>query len=459
MSPNSSCASPSSATSTAITISAASSFVPGVQVSLSSGSNPSCSGEAITFDAAATNGGSTPTYQWQVNGNTVGTGPTYSSSSLANGSIVTCILTSSLSCASPATANSNSTTLSINQNVTPSVVSAITAGSNPSCTGQPVTFTATPTNGGTSPSYQWQVNGNNVGTNSPTYSSSSLTNGQVVTCVMTSNAACASPSTSTSSGIAMQISSVTPTVSTTITAGSNPICAGSPVSFSATATNGGTAPSYQWYVNGIAVSGATTTFYSSSNLANGDVVTCSLTSNESCVTTSTVNSVGITMTVNQIPGTPVITQNGLVLTSSAPTGNQWYLNGVAIVGATSQTYTATQNGNYTVVVSNSGCTSPASANSIVSTVGIDEAVNNGTSFVIYPNPNNGKFTVVFSTTEIMHYTITLHNAIGQVIYEEELKDFTGYFTKNFDVIELGKGEYFLTIENSKHQRMEKVIVY
>jgi hypothetical protein len=165
------------------------------------------------------------------------------------------------------------------------------------------------------------------------------------------------------------------------------------------------------------------------------------------------------MTVNQIPGTPVITQNGLVLTSSSATGNQWYLNGVAIAGATSQSYTATQNGNYTVVVSNSGCTSPASANSIVSTVGIDEAVNNGTSFVIYPNPNNGKFTVVFSTTEIMHYTITLHNAIGQVIYEEELKDFTGYFTKNFDVIELGKGEYFLTIENSKQQRMEKVIVY
>jgi hypothetical protein len=135
------------------------------------------------------------------------------------------------------------------------------------------------------------------------------------------------------------------------------------------------------------------------------------------------------------------------------------LNGVAIVGATSQTYTATQNGNYTVVVSNNGCTSPASSNSIVSTVGIDEAVNNGTSFVIYPNPNNGKFTVVFSTSEVMHYTITLHNAIGQVIYEEELKDFTGYFTKNFDVIELGKGEYFLTIENSKNQRMEKVIVY
>ena len=64
---------------------------------------------------------------------------------------------------------------------------AVTSGSNPTCTGVSITFTAAPTNGGTTPAYQWKVNGTNVGTNSPTYSSSALTNGQVVTCVMTSN--------------------------------------------------------------------------------------------------------------------------------------------------------------------------------------------------------------------------------------------------------------------------------
>jgi hypothetical protein len=44
--------------------------------------------------------------------------------------------------------------------------------SGPICGGGTLTFTANPTNGGSSPSYQWKVNGGNVGTNSATYSTS-----------------------------------------------------------------------------------------------------------------------------------------------------------------------------------------------------------------------------------------------------------------------------------------------
>ena len=64
---------------------------------------------------------------------------------------------------------------------------SITSGSNPQCAGNSITFTTSVTNGGTSPSYLWQVDGVNVGTNNPTYTTSSLTNGQVVRCIVTSN--------------------------------------------------------------------------------------------------------------------------------------------------------------------------------------------------------------------------------------------------------------------------------
>jgi len=65
----------------------------------------------------------------------------------------------------------------------------IDASANPVNSGTNVTFTATPTNGGTAPSYQWKVNGTNVGTDSPSYIYIP-THGDIVSCVMTSNSGC-----------------------------------------------------------------------------------------------------------------------------------------------------------------------------------------------------------------------------------------------------------------------------
>jgi hypothetical protein len=76
--------------------------------------------------------------------------------------------------------------------------------------------------------------------------------------------------------------------------------------------------------------------------------------------------------VNPITPPPTITPSGstatcdsLLLTSSSASGNQWYLNGDPIGGATNQTYSATASGNYTVVVTASGCSSaPSTATSV-----------------------------------------------------------------------------------------------
>lgn len=181
----------------------------GVSIALTSGTNPTCTGASTTFTATPVNGGTAPTYQWKVNGTNVGTNSaTYTTTSLTNGAVVTCVMTSNLPGVTGNPATSNAITMTVTGTVAPAVSIAITSGSNPTTTGASVTFTATPTNGGTTPSYQWKVNGANVGTNSATYTTTTLTNGAVVSCVMTSSSGCASPTTATSNSITMTVNTV-----------------------------------------------------------------------------------------------------------------------------------------------------------------------------------------------------------------------------------------------------------
>ncbi|MFM7233229.1 MAG: hypothetical protein ACKOZM_01485 [Flavobacteriales bacterium] len=216
-----------------------------VYINVTSGSNPTCAGASMTFTATPYNGGTAPSYQWKVNGNNVGTNSsTYSTSSLTAGQVVTCVMTSNLPGVTANPATSNSITITVAPSVTPSVTIAQTAGTNPTCSGVGVTFTATPTNGGTTPSYQWQVNGVNTGTNSNTFSSSTLTNGAVVRCVMTSTAQCPTVTSVNSNEITIAITSnANPTVTISSSA-SGSICAGTQVTFTAS-VSGGSSPTYQ----------------------------------------------------------------------------------------------------------------------------------------------------------------------------------------------------------------------
>ena len=208
---------------------------------------------------------------------------------------------------------------------------------NPLCSGSAVTFTATPTNGGSSPSYQWKLNSANVGANSATYSNSALANGSIISCVLTSNATpCLTGSPATSNSITMAINPIL-TASVTINASVNPICAGDTVVFTATPTNGGGSPSYQWKLNGVDV-GINSATYTCSTLVNGNTISCVLSSNAApCLSGSPANSNTITMTVNSVPlittqpTTTSVCTNGTTSYSISATGTtsfQWRQNGV-----------------------------------------------------------------------------------------------------------------------------------
>ena len=99
-------------------------------------------------------------------------------------------------------------TASVNTMVNPSlpVSVSVVPSANPFNAGMSVTFTATPVNGGTSPAYQWKVNGSVVsGTNTATYTYIPQNN-DVVSCILTSNALCATGNPATSNQVTMIVS-------------------------------------------------------------------------------------------------------------------------------------------------------------------------------------------------------------------------------------------------------------
>jgi len=190
------------------TITATTSPIAAVAITQTAGTNPMCPGASATFSATPTNGGTAPTYQWQVNGANVGTNSTtYTTTSLTNGQSVTCIMTSNLGGVVNSPATSNAIVMTVG-NTVPSVV---IAGPTVLCAGASATYTATPTNGGSTPTYQWQVNAINAGTNSSTFTTSALTNGQAVTCIMTSNAGCQATPTVTSNTITVTVNTAAAT--------------------------------------------------------------------------------------------------------------------------------------------------------------------------------------------------------------------------------------------------------
>jgi PKD repeat protein len=195
-------------------------------------------------------------------------------------------------------------------------------------TGTRVTFTATPVNGGSSPSYQWKKNNINIiGANGSAYSSTSLSNADVITVEMVSDAVCL-PGSNTSNPIVMVVNPI-PSIGVNIEASpAEAICPGTSVLFTATTDNQGINPEYKWVKNGMAV-GENLPTYLDSTLVDQDVICCTLITNLKDAGTITTRSKEIKMTVYYTKARFTITenfsaQNGNILLNNTSTGADSY---------------------------------------------------------------------------------------------------------------------------------------
>ncbi|MBX2907673.1 MAG: Ig-like domain-containing protein [Taibaiella sp.] len=162
------------------------------------------------------------------------------------------------------------------------------------CTGQTITYVAVPAGAGPGATYQWIVNGIPVATG-PTFTTTPA-NGDMVVVQMTATGACSGAATVSSTPITITVQApLTNTVD--ISASATSIGAGDAVTFAAIAPNAGPAATYQWYVNATLIPGATNTTFTTTELADGQMVHCKVTSVEVCVTPKSVLSGGIVIHV------------------------------------------------------------------------------------------------------------------------------------------------------------------
>ncbi len=166
------------------------------------------------------------------------------------------------------------------------------------CAGTVLTFTPVPSNAGTSPTFRWYVN-NTLVASSPTYTSSTLRDGDVVRVeVVPTVGFCA-----TSLAVASVTVNLTPVSLPTVRIKSKttlPACSGTPVVLAADSIGSpGATMAYQWQVDGVAVSGATSPTFSPSTLRDGQLVTLVVTTPSACgLLTATSNPLAVSIIQN-----------------------------------------------------------------------------------------------------------------------------------------------------------------
>ncbi|MEI6435719.1 MAG: FISUMP domain-containing protein, partial [Bacteroidota bacterium] len=193
-----------------------------VSVSIVSSANPICSGISAVFNASAVNSGNNPNYQWTVNGVVTGGNSSVFTYLPTTGDFVQCQINSNYLCAQGNPALSNIITLIVNLSF-PVGISIVADPPGSVCSGNPITYTGTPVNGGSNPHFQWKVNGINAGTNLPFYTYQPV-NSDIVTCELNSNLTCTMGNPATSNSIIVLI-------------GSTPVVTYSPCNDIVTATN------------------------------------------------------------------------------------------------------------------------------------------------------------------------------------------------------------------------------
>jgi len=171
---------------------------------------------------------------------------------------------------------------------------------------------------------------------------------------------------------------------------------------------------------------------------------------------------GVGVTLDECPGprtavdatteaAPQITMVGNVFTSTADSGNQWYLNDTAIGNANGVTYSAQLPGTYYTVVADpvTGC--QLMSNKLPYSSGSNPVTTS-------PNPSNGSFQLQFLFNSSDNTAVVIYDMIGRKVYEQQMGNYSGYYSGQIDVVNLASGIYVLKVIHGGSTYENKILI-
>jgi hypothetical protein len=428
-------------------------------------SQTECAGNSVSFSVAATSADAI-TYVWKKGTTAIpsATNSSYTINPLATGDAGNYTVEVTNGCG---TTISDIATLTVN----PVITAGSIAGDQTICSGgNPVAFTqTTAATGGTGTfTYQWQSAVSPFSTytdiavaTSPIYDVPAGLTATTKYRRKDISGTCTSPVTNILTVTVNPI--VTPSVSQTVDV--NPNCINETVNFDATPIGGGTAPTYEWFVNNVSQGAPSTTNNGSIDmLVNGDKVTVKMTSNALCASPATVTSNEITMTIitptfsTGISGVTSVTPNQSNVSFNVPSTTCMTYNWTVPAGASIVSGQGTNaivvnfgaTGGVVSVTENNGVTTNTLNLVVSATTSTNSALAN--AITIYPNP---------ITTEAYIQSTIAQDAVVSVC------DVNGNVLKTFTIsnmqspTEIGstlpKGMYVLKIQAGDQLIIKKII--
>jgi hypothetical protein len=260
------------------------------------------------------------------------------------------------------------------------------------------------------------------------------------------------------------------------------ICDGAMANFTSIILNGGSTPVYQWKRNNNNVGGNSPT-YNDANLNTGDEIRCELTSNVRCPAnglTSSSNKVYPTVippTVCVVTIIGIKTSNGIMFHSLLDNGGmnpdyQWMKNNQPIPGARQSQYLATglePNDVISLTVEPDvpcNITTYATSNTLFANrvLGVEQTAKAAGEdrFNLYPNPNEGRFTIEGSLSGNVTATdadLVITNAVGQVVHRSKVDVKAGQIKANLQLgIGIADDTYMLSIVTEGHAYRTNFVV-